>query len=196
MIWIRAGLAMAGTLGVLALRGDGREYGRAPRGGDRIPSTVAEAEAEGLAHAPLPAGVTVSSRVLATRGSAARRCINADFHETRAGDFAIGPLHSATTLPGDGKMYFAPAWPGRSPGPRGVKIPLTVRITRIDTAGPPLQRLYELSGQYAYIPGDSAMTTPFYTTGIVFPALGRYLLVATAGENWGCLIVYGGVRQN
>lgn len=149
---------------------------------DTIPRTVAEAEAHGRRHPVLPdTGRQV--RFLgspAGRGIAERKCTPAgDLADQRVGDFTVGPF-----LPGGagyGKMWFIPVVAQHFGQP---EVPLTVRAFRTDTAGGP--------GLVFRTAGINARGIPsgdwFYATGLTLPAKGTWLMVVTAGPNWGCLV--------
>jgi len=160
--------------------------GRAPTAGDSMPATIAEAEAEG-ARQPraTPNNLMESAPGVTIVGTTERRCVPADRDVVRSGDFIAGPFawYNDAWHQGTGKMWCQPSeMPPEAPT-------LIVRATRLDA--PAEGRVFETSDvAQPSGPGDSAWTRiRFYPTGIRLLTVGRWLLVATAGNNWGCVVV-------
>jgi len=102
----------------------------------------------------------------------------------RSGDFIAGPFESYNDVwkQGYGKLWWHPS--EMTP-----KRPLlVVQATRLDEQAE--SRVFESSDiAWPSGPNESEATSlKFYPTGIRLPSLGRWMLVATAGNNWGCFI--------
>ncbi|MCA9720835.1 MAG: GNAT family N-acetyltransferase, partial [Gemmatimonadetes bacterium] len=159
--------------------------GRAPTAADAMPATTAEAEVEGARHPrATPNNVMESAPGVTIAGTTERRCVPADRDVVRSGDFVAGPFawYNEVWHQGYGKMWWQPSeMPPVAPT-------LIVRATRLDA--PAEGRVYETSEvAQPSGPRESAWTRiRFYPTGIRLPTVGRWLLVATAGNNWGCVV--------
>jgi hypothetical protein len=154
--------------------------------------SVADAEAEGLAHGVgAPQLDSVRLRILAEQadgaGSADRRCVDtsqAGSGSLRAGDFVLGASVNKLTSARQNKIWWVAL---HEPSERGTG--LLLRATRLDRtaalSAADTLRVTRLG--YAYSGGISDQT--FFPSWIDFPAAGRWLIVATAGVDWGCVIV-------
>ena len=154
--------------------------GRAPLSTDSVPRTVVEAErqATGLAR-----GTPNNPRRdwdSPARGTTERTCVDTDSVSiAQSGDFIVGPFaqYNANWNAGYGKLVWQPAVLSPSE-----PTTLTVRAVRLDT--PDAARVFE-GFPLTY---SRAGPTKFHVTGVHLPTRGRWLLVATAGMNWGCFI--------
>ncbi|MDX2260088.1 MAG: hypothetical protein SFU84_00145 [Gemmatimonadales bacterium] len=102
----------------------------------------------------------------------------------RSGDFIAGPFETYNDVwkQGYGKLWWHPS--EMTPKPPL----LVVQATRLDEQAE--SRVFE-SSDIAWPSGpkeSEATSLKFYPTGIRLPSLGRWMLVATAGNNWGCFI--------
>jgi hypothetical protein len=113
-----------------------------------------------------------------TPGTPEHRCVDVeDRKDVRSGGFIAGNFASFIAgwdgTPETSKLYYIPAAPV-------VGQPLTVVAELLNDAAPQT---------VAFTFGATAWTTsgfPFYASGTVLPARGRWRLTPTAGENSGC----------
>ncbi len=156
------------------------EGGRPAVASDSVPYSFVEAEFEGARH-PVAAAPNNPRRpwVSLAGGTRERRCVDVDkLNIARSGDFIAGPfaptyggLHT-----GSSKLIWQP-FHISSPAER-----LTVRAARIDPTGATsVFDGFEITG--------NGTGTRFYPSGVGFPTTGRWLMVATAGANWGCFVI-------
>jgi hypothetical protein len=169
----------------------------------RLPvrETVAAAETEGAAYPRGPARehdpVVFAGNPI---GTPERKCTSGpstdvaagksagfDFSYTpvgiRSGDFVIGGQIGAGTPPGAGrqsKIWWAPYH-----NPHEHFTPLVVRGARL---GHPGDTIRYMQPNHAW-PGRGPETDAFFPSGIELPRPGRWLLIATAGDDWGCFIL-------
>jgi len=61
--------------------------------------------------------------------------------------------------------------------PQTPRVPLVVKATRLDAAA--AGRVY----------GVDILNAPRYPSGVFLPEAGRWMMVATAGDAWGCFVV-------
>jgi hypothetical protein len=153
--------------------------------------TVAAAEKEGAAFprtsAPRVLPTSFSGRP--SSGTADRRCVTPSSAEllmaplsVRAGDFVIGgELGGAARLVAGrpGKIWWAPLH-----DPFEFSAKLLVRGARIGSA----DTMRFVQSDYAW-PAKRPKTESFFASGLLIPAPGVWLLVATAGNDWGCIIL-------
>ena len=130
-----------------------------------------------------------------TIGTAERKCVefppNVDskwaFHHPvsrRSGEFETGALITALKAGQRGKVWWNPLH-----NPQSAKAALIVRGTRLDQ--PEITSRF-VSSRIAWpvLHTDAPMPKyAFYPSGFALPSRGRWLLVATAGNDWGCFIV-------
>ena len=129
-------------------------------------------------------------------GTAERKCVefppNVDskwaFHHPvsrRSGEFETGALISALKAGQAGKVWWNPLHK-----PQPGKAALIVRGIRLDQ--PRITSRF-VSSRYAYPvtkDGHAHMEKyAFYPTGFSLPSAGRWLLIATSANDWGCFIV-------
>ena len=173
---------------ILATRGEGQDrwLGRPATRADSISHSILEAEARGRLHPRAVANNTPAVPDMRLGGASAdRRCVNADADTVRSGDFLAGPFsrYTDTWRQGSGKLWWHPS-------EMAAQAPvLIVHAVRLDQAAE--SRVFE-SSQVARPsgPGQNALTGfRFYPTGIRLPTVGRWMMVARAGNNWGCFIL-------
>jgi hypothetical protein len=178
-------LALVMTCTMLARGEAQRDWtGRPAVPEDSVAQSVLEAEERGSRHPPAVTNNAGRYHDSYT-GSRERRCVNADAGAMRSSDFVAGPFDRYNDLwrQGYGKLWWHPnEMPSEAPM-------LTVQATRLDEVAE--SRVYETrdiaspSG-----PGESRATSArFYPTGIRLPTVGRWMMVATAGNNWGCFVL-------
>jgi hypothetical protein len=171
--------------------------------------SVAEAETEGRAFPRGPAAIDsirVPMFANATRGTAERRCVdltrdtvrNMDpkAPSVRFGDFSVNGNVGATEAGQKYKMW----WNQLHHVENGT--PMVVRSTRIDAAATPADtsRYFEerpVYPAYRLSPDEAARTgrtftsppIPYYMTSWGVPTVGTWLVVATAANDWGCMVI-------
>jgi hypothetical protein len=135
-------------------------------------------------------------RTFRSMGTASRKCVefppNVDSKwvfnhpvSRRSGEFETGAQISALKAGQAGKVWWDPLHK-----PRPTKATLIVRGTRLDQ--PEITSRF-VSSRYAYpVTKDGHAHLEeyaFYPTGFSLPSPGRWLLIATSGDDWGCFIV-------
>lgn len=153
--------------------------------GSQILRTIQDAEAEGVVYpqGPLTGGVNDFRDVT---GTSDRRCVEtANNHDVRSGEFVAGPfdLYPKIWHEGHAKLYWMPLyvpakWPTTSDA-----FQLRVRASPIGPNSAP--QTYRLVNWARTVGPDPALFFPSRTR---LPSVGRWLLVATAGPNWGCFV--------
>lgn len=160
---------------------------RAAQPKDSVPSSIAAAEAEG-ARWPRAVANNDTSAAAGAVGSSERRCADVDhINIARSGDFVAGPfeLYNSTWSGGYGKLWWRPAWVSRTD-----TVPLIVRVARLDAHADAVIFTQPALAHGIDPRAPRTRTSPdFYPSGIHVPAVGHWLLVATAGPNWGCYIL-------
>ncbi len=176
------------------IRGEGRPAeGRRAAASDSVPRSIAEAEAQGERHPRSGAPAAFPPRLAARReiDTAERRCVEVGAaNVVRAGDVLASPFalyrqhwHAGIHPPGKVSWFGAHA---RS----GVPMQLIVRATRLDTAG----SSHVWVGSEERLSWGFATVLPYLSFGLNnatmfdLPAPGRWLLVATIDQNWGCFV--------
>ena len=118
----------------------------------------------------------------------------------RSGEFVIGGMlggTSALRVGRAGKVWWAPLHQSRD------MPPLVVRGRHLTAVrGPgltvPADTVRHVKSNVAWPVTSGAPPVPeaereyFFPSGITVPQGGRWLLIATSGENWGCFIITGG----
>lgn len=165
---------------VPALAVQSQSPGRPAAPGDSVPGSIREAEASGSRHPR----ATANNEGSWARGTSERRCVDADANVVRSGDFVAGPFEFYNEIwrQGYGKLWWRPS--EMTPHPPL----LIVQATRLDQVAD--SRVFEAS-DVASPSGpkeNEATRIKFYPTGFRLPSLGRWMMVATAGNNWGCFI--------
>lgn len=165
--------------------GQERWLGRPATPADSVPMSVLQAEARGSIHpraTPNNEGTSASDTLMG--GTRERRCVHAGANAVRSGDFVAGPFayYNEIWHQGYGKLWWHPAeMPPKPPL-------LIVQATRLDAEAE--SRVFE-SSHIAWPSGPTeseATSIKFYPTGIRLPTAGRWMMVATAGNSWGCFV--------
>jgi hypothetical protein len=146
------------------------------------PRTVEAAEAEGAKWPRNPPQAERPNWADAF-GPRERRCVRAADHVTiRSGDFVAGPFQDRVVMMVyAGKLHWKIWWvPNQMPPLNGAA--MTMRATKLDQ---PERTVTEHFGNIA----NEHSAEPFFPTFILFPEKGLWLVVVTAGNNWGCFIV-------
>jgi hypothetical protein len=152
-----------------------QELGRPAVKADSVPASIAEAEAQGRGR---PLKTTSDSLPLTTFspevGTAERRCVEAGHARyARSGEFSVGPFdhYSAVWNAGYGKL----AW-GLVRASSAAAQHLEIEAVRLDRPATP----------YLF---DAARVFPnMYAGNFHLPSTGRWMLVGTAGDAWGCFV--------
>jgi hypothetical protein len=183
-----------------------------PAGDKNLPAraTIAAAEEEGAAYPRGPALGHVSAAFAGRPiGTAMRKCVSGPSRRTeqdplraaafwympttiRSGDFVIGGQIGGTTPPSAGresKIWWVPY-----NNPHENSTTLLVRGARLDHPGDTIRYAQP---DHAWPAGriwrpatrDGPETEAFFPSGIALPRPGRWLLIATAGDDWGCFIL-------
>jgi hypothetical protein len=151
---------------------------------DSVPTSIQEAEARGE-RSPRVERNNVDTLSQDVGGTNQRRCVDVNgINIVRSGDFIAGPFasYSEEWRGGYGKIWWKPSFVGE---PHAT---LSVTAARLDTIA--VGRVFEQS-DLAY-PTDEwrkRVGAQFYPSGFRVPSTGRWLLVASAGGNWGCFIL-------
>ncbi len=166
-----------------ALDAQNIQYGRKSLPSDSVATTVVAAESEGARFPHLSPGDTAETGFLARgrAGSSERKCVDvAGLNEVRSGEFIVGPVSFYSNLwhQGLAKFYWVPVHTTWVSPP-----PLTVRAARLDA---PTEQVVFAQGNVVRPTG--MFTGLFYASAFRLPSEGRWLLVASAGGNWGCFI--------
>jgi hypothetical protein len=156
-----------------------------------IPVTVAEAEREAIgfprASASAPSQSLFSGSQFA--GVSDRRCVPStteDLHATgslRSGDMIVrGPLIGTNGMQAgkEDKVLWVPLH-----APSIGRPPLVLRADRIDHPADSLRLTF---AGLTYGPGPAGRMFG-YPSLVSFPKSGQWLVVATAGDDWGCFVV-------
>ena len=151
-----------------------------------IPQTSAAAEAEGSLFARDSGGVALARWVARpSRGTVQRRCTapsagsdSAPTGALRSGEFAVRTwltVHDGFHVNEKNKALWLPLHP-RTTSPT----PLLVRAVRVGHAADSLRQT---------VGGLANSRTEFgYPSTLSFPVPGQWLVVATAGADWGCFV--------
>lgn len=157
-----------------------QDRGRAAGVNDSVPGSVAGADAQG--RAARPASAPTSTQTLfagEVTGNAERKCVETSFdNPVRSGDFIARGFngYAGTWGSGYGKVAYLPAHPIPDHPP-----PIVMRAATVD-AQPQEMRVFTSS---SFVQSGGAW---FYNTGFHLPRRGRWLLVLTAGDDWGCFV--------
>ncbi len=160
-----------------------------------IPATVREAEAQGadFAHAAAQVVQQPYFSDFPFGGTAERRCVAAAAYvahtsmpngSLRSGDFIVQGGFSKASWGGfqavkEQKVLWLPLHGSSS------RIPLVVRAARIDNPADSVR--FRVEG-LAYEPGSSGRLYG-YPSLVSFPSAGQWVIVATAGNDWGCFVL-------
>ncbi len=167
----------------LAVVAGAQDTGRAARAGEWMPRTVAEAEAAGSGYPRPLAGDPFQPRFREGKygGTDQRRCVDVGtLNAVRSGEFLVMGFagYRSTWMAGFGKLAWGPAYAAADTSP-----PLTMRATRLD--GNPAPTVF-VTKSYVH---NGFPPSGFFNTGFHLPEPGRWLLLGTAGRNWGCFIL-------
>jgi hypothetical protein len=141
-----------------------------------FPRSIAEAE-EGVRHPRESPPARPSDLFTMPLGTEDRRCIaveGSEYRGIRSGDFVAGPFNiypEQWRQVGEGKVWWQPLHVPY-PAPQ-----LTVRATLLDN--PSVTRAER----------HTERTPGFYPSSLKLPSAGRWLLIATAGPDWGCFLL-------
>lgn len=152
---------------------------------DSVPSSIAEAEMQGARYARLLPSDTATASPFRTgglHGTADRRCVesNGPFAEVRSGEFDVRGFSGQAKVWNSGYAKFL--WFPFHVTLEGTPT-LTVRARRLDA---PDDAVVFTSRVAAHIAGS--LTEFGYPTNFMLPSQGRWLIVASAGGNWGCFV--------
>jgi hypothetical protein len=165
-----------------------------------LPQSIEEAEAEARTHPQAAPPSNPATPFKAAPGTAERACVDTGRYYTPAGDLSAldpPPATGASTGsglrsgefvagsfatyieewrrdPGFGKLWWFPLHTREMPG-------LTIRAILLDD--PDVTRVYS-----APYPAFNSTGT-FYPSSVVLPVVGRWMLIATAGPDWGCFVL-------
>jgi hypothetical protein len=170
-----AGCLLVGTAGTT--------FGQEPQpleGVSPPPRTVEAAEAEGAKH-PKATG-TEQTMYADAFGPTDRRCVDADGAATnrtaRSGEFVAGPFNPPVFM-GSPQQYKRKVW--WAPRQGTATPPMQFRAVKVDSPA--------LTAQWSFPSVVWNENGQFYNTLFRLPEVGRWLVVVTAGNNWGCFIV-------
>jgi hypothetical protein len=159
-----------------------------------VRETIADAEAEGATfpHGP-PREHTSTIFARQSPGTVERKCVNGASTDMpwqpmqiRSGDFVIGGQVGAGVPLNVGRQ--SKVWWVPYHDPFEFPSKLLVRGARLGAPGDTIR--YE-QPDYAW-PSPGVKTDSFFPSGITIPRAGRWLLIATAGDDWGCFILSTG----
>lgn len=159
--------------------------GRSAIASDSVHASVRDAEAEGRRWPAAVANNRYSSESALDGGTPQRQCVDVDrINIAQSGDFVVGPFASYNEEwhRGYGKIWW------HSASATTPNATLIVRASRLDGDAAP--RVFEQS--FITFPVDHAgkrTGSLFYPSDFRMPSAGRWMLVATAGDNWGCFIL-------
>ena len=155
-----------------------------------IPATIQQAEHEGAifprgdTQTPPPPGFDTEKTI----GTADRRCVEITERVStvrgRSGEFVVSGEIGALMVAQEGKVYWTPFH-----DPASANATLLVRGARLDHPGITSRFV---STNYAFpatAKGSVIRDHAFYPSSFSLPSPGRWLLVATSGDDWGCFIV-------
>jgi hypothetical protein len=153
-----------------------------------VPHSIASASAEAARHPQAPPPRAIGLAFQDAPGTGARSCVDVERQRpasaqdgVRSGEFLAGPFVIYADMwrqnpENASKLWWVPLHTGTMPG-------LTVRAVLLDD--PTVQRVFTA----AIVGHNDRGREAFYPSGVVLPSAGRWMLVATAGPDWGCFIV-------
>ena len=182
--WLRSPIAAYGMplliviLLVFSTSLSAQHPGRLITPDDSIPMTVVAAEAWAARYPRL--NTPASFGKLVFTGTADRRCVEVDSaNAVRSGEFVTNGFatYNAAWRRGFGEITWIPLHTTK-------QMPtLTVSAVRLD--GPALNRIFV---QGAHTHTDDAPAREFYLSAFHFSSRGKWMIIATAGANWGCFL--------
>jgi hypothetical protein len=142
------------------------------------PRSVETAEADGAKYSKAADGAELAVFADAF-GSRARRCVDAETHVmARSGEFVAGPFDTYVSLAGTGrrKVWWAPRDTATATMP-----PLQLRATKV--GAPDVTVSWTLP---SVVRNENGY---FFNTLVLFPQNGKWLVVVSSGNNWGCFVL-------
>ena len=157
---------------------------------------ITAAEAEGAAY-PRPTEDKKDSTPQVFEvapGTSERRCTEAKGRWVRSGEFLAGAFddyYGWLWRQGVSKMSWTPAFAPSGIG-RAAEVvdpwTLTIKATRLDAQASVVSTQARTLSRGVLPNGDLTKTVFFSGVGLLLPSPGRWLVVGTAGPNWGCFI--------
>lgn len=140
------------------------------------PRSVEDAEAEGSNFTKAVDAPDIPAFAEAF-GPRERRCVDADTHAAaRSGEFIAGPFHEYYSMAGAGrKVWWAPKHHSAT------MPPLRLRATKV---GAP-----EVTVDWTLSSIARTENGYFFNTTIRFPQNGKWMVIASSGDNWGCFLL-------
>jgi hypothetical protein len=183
------------TAGVVAIGVVSAVRAQAPATDTRLLSSIGEAEDEGVRYPRGPeTGAVNDLESMTPYGSSERQCVDVGTnHEVRSGEFVAGPfdlfpdmrLKALEWGRNGGKLWFIPRHiPPRYPPPAD-SASLLVRATRLDRSAGSRERSWSIWSRAQ----GSKPPVLFFATNPPLTSSGRWMVVATAGPNWGCFVL-------
>jgi len=174
-------IGIALLLLTLTAEGVGAQSSRAAVPADSVPLSIREAEESGarfpslIQRVPLPPQFTETS----VHGSPERRCVRVgNASVVRAGDFLIGPFATPIRPWSLKKLWWVPAsYPGE----------LRVAAVPLDGSARPIVFMQPLVARARPPLPDSSGA--FHPSLISIHDRGEWMLLATSGTSWGCILV-------
>jgi len=138
------------------------------------PRTVEAAAAEGAKHPK--AGGTEPVMYADAFGPKERQCVDAEKHVTaRSGEFVAGPFDAHVMMAGLGrKVWWTPRQGAAMP-------PMQLRAVKIGSPDTTVTWTFP-----SVVRNENGY---FFNTTFRFPEVGKWLVVVTSGENWGCFLL-------
>jgi hypothetical protein len=168
-----------------------------------VPRTIAAAEAEGRAF-PRGGALDPARAALQTaRGSTDRACpavpYGPEMRQIRTGDFTIGAQIGMLTAGRPGKIWWNPAH-DPSFGGNGLLVRAallgasalagdTVRLSELGYGWPSLGPSPTGAQPQGGAPEPTVIKQAFFPSSVALPKPGIWLVVATSGSDWGCLLL-------
>jgi hypothetical protein len=181
--FVATGVMWASSLAPVGLWGQGSANAVPAQRPGSQPRTVEAAEAEGATY-PTASELTEQSGYAEASGPKERKCVDADAAKhvaARSGEFVAGPfdrrvMFGSPTSPESAKRK---VW--WTPRQTAVMPPMQLRAAKI---GSP-----DLTASWTFPSVVSNESGFFFNTLVRFPQAGKWLVVVTSGNNWGCFIL-------
>lgn len=186
-------IALGIVTGVPPVKSQEVDVWRQAAAADSVPRSIAEAEAQGGRHprSARPAEFRPRAAESVSVGTAERRCvIVGDANVARSGDLIASPFR----LYRDYWRQGAPpkvSWVAGHRPPLGEPVQLLIEATRLDEPAASYVFLGDVDTfRWSAIAMMELMRIPWGTAAVFdIPTPGRWLLVATVAENWGCFVL-------
>lgn len=178
--------AAFGMLTLLAVPGVHAQSMRVAVPADSVPLTVVAAELQGAQHPrPLPSDVAQSHPEGSLQPTGIRKCVQVAANSATSGEFVAGGFASYAQRwrAGAAKLWWAPASVPQGAAV-GTAFPLQVVAVRLGRDA--RAYIFRLEHLAATIPRRGL----FYPSGITLGSAGTWMLVVTAGGNWGCFLYH------